>query len=69
MHSVVARPRDVESPQPEPEGQETRAHEVFAALVETQDEGDAHDDPSIAEDPGASGRQSHHDGADYARLI
>ncbi len=53
--SVLARAGDVEAQDPEADGHQAGAGEIFAILVQAQHEADARDDPAIAEKAGAPG--------------
>ena len=57
---VLAGAGDIETKDPETDSHQPRAGEVLASLMQSQHEGRPRDNPTIAKESGASGRQSHH---------
>ena len=67
--SVFARAGDVETEDPEADGQQPGARKVFAVLVQAQHENDPRDDPTITKKAGAPSRDGDHSGCNYLVIL
>ncbi len=60
--SVLARAGDVEAQDPESDGHQAGAREIFAVLVQAEHENHARDDPAVTKKAGAAGGDGNHEG-------
>jgi hypothetical protein len=59
--SVLTRAGDVEAQDAEADGNQAGAGEIFAILVQAQHENNSRDDPTVAKEAGAPGRNGDHE--------